>query len=380
VTIFVTDRLILKAGFNPAELRSPLGTWTTSAAQSSAATQAGAKTKPGGSNPKTPAAVKKLQVALGVKQTGVYDAATKSAVTEFQKRYHLLVDGIAGNQTMAALRAALGGKKGALKAKQKTAAKKKTAAKPQAKKTQAPPAPVKKFWIKDGDIIKAGVCTEPGICDTSPIGHGGHNWVTRAGGLPDYVRAVAHALMRKGMPESKAIAIAVSQMKKGFGPKSKPQTKAHAAAAAAEWEAKKGKAHLTKITSEITKIDEDERTVFGWAYITHDELGTLNVDKSGEFIDDPAELASAAYDFVLESRKGGRDHQRAEFGPVVKSTMIESMVFTPEKLEAMGVPNGVLPIGWWTGWKVHDDQAWLDVKEGRAKSFSIHGTGSKMAA
>lgn len=131
--------------------------------------------------------------------------------------------------------------------------------------------------------------------------------------------------------------------------------------------------------ADICKVDEDQRIVFGWAYVTHDLAGQLNVDKSGEFIDDPEELATAAYDFVLESRHGGQNHQRDGDNPVVKSTMIESMVFTPEKLEAMGVSKGVLPIGWWTGWKVHDDGAWADVKEGRAKSFSIHGTGSKMA-
>jgi hypothetical protein len=244
---------------------------------------------------------------------------------------------------------------------------------------------LKKFYIKDGDIIyKAGICTGPGPCDVAPFS-ASHtsNWVARAGGLPLYVRAIAHALMRKGMDESKAIAIAVSQVKRGFGPKSTAHTKASSAAATADWEAKRGRAaasDVRKVSAEITKIDEDQRTVFGWAYITHDEAGALNVDKSGEFIDDPAELATAAYDFVLESRRGGQNHARGGEGPVVKSTMIESMVFTPEKLEAMGVPSGVLPIGWWTGWKVHDDQAWLDVKEGRAKSFSIHGTGSKMAA
>jgi hypothetical protein len=235
-------------------------------------------------------------------------------------------------------------------------------------------------FVTDRLVLKAGICTGPGPCDTSPFSASRtSNWVARAGGLPPYVRAIAHALMRKGMDESRAIAIAVSQVKRGYGPKSKPNTKGQSATATADWEAKRAKAHMSKSGFEICKLDDDERTVFGWAYVTHNELGQLNVDKSGEYIDDPDELAHAAYDFVLESRSGGREHARTGNSHVVHSTMIESMMFTPEKLEKMGVPEGVLPVGWWVGFKVHDDDTWQGVKDGRWKSFSIHGRGSKSA-
>jgi hypothetical protein len=234
-------------------------------------------------------------------------------------------------------------------------------------------------------ILKQGGCTGPGPCDESPFSQSRtSNWVARAGGLPKHVRAVAHALIRHGMDESKAIAIAVSAEKKwaGGGKNTKAETRARAAGNVAQWEREKAQSHVTKfaMTCDISKIDEDQHTVFGWAYVTHDEAGLLNVDKSGEYIDDPNELATAAYDFVLESRSGGREHQRTDSGPVVRSSMIESVMFTPEKLEKMGVPEGVLPVGWWVGFKVHDDDTWQGVKDGRWKSFSIHGTGSKMAA
>ncbi|CAB4195120.1 Phage-like element PBSX protein, XkdF [uncultured Caudovirales phage] len=125
----------------------------------------------------------------------------------------------------------------------------------------------------------------------------------------------------------------------------------------------------------ISKLEDDKQIVFGWAYTTHDPSGEVVVDKSGDFIDDPGVLEDAAYSFVLHSRMGGQDHARDGDSPVVKSTMVESMVFTPEKAEAMGIPQGIVPTGWWVGFKVEDDRLWSQVKDGRYQSFSIHGSG-----
>lgn len=96
-------------------------------------------------------------------------------------------------------------------------------------------------------IDLAGVCTNPGICDSSSLGHG-HNWVTKTdpiNGLHPYVRAVAHALMRSGHPKSEAIAIAIAAVKKwshGGGHVTKP-TVARGAKAVGEWEALKAADH-----------------------------------------------------------------------------------------------------------------------------------------
>lgn len=126
---------------------------------------------------------------------------------------------------------------------------------------------------------------------------------------------------------------------------------------------------------EISKVDEERKQVFGWAYVSHDAEGNVMVDKSGEFIDSIEELEGAAYKFVLKSRRGGQDHARGDAGPVIKSTMIESMVLTPEKAKVMGIPEGVTPTGWWVGFQIEDDEAWNAVKAGTHMSFSIHGTG-----
>lgn len=91
----------------------------------------------------------------------------------------------------------------------------------------------------------AGVCTGPGPCDTKPFGTG-KNWVNKAGGLPDYIRAVAHGLVRDhGMDETTAISTAVAAVKRWAvgGGNVTAATRARAAKAVAEWEAKKGAAH-----------------------------------------------------------------------------------------------------------------------------------------
>lgn len=66
--------------------------------------------------------------------------------------------------------------------------------------------------------------------------------------LPPYVREVARSLMKKrGMDKSRAIATAIAVIKRwasGAGDVD-PDTRAKAAAAVAQWEAAKSKAHAT---------------------------------------------------------------------------------------------------------------------------------------
>jgi HK97 family phage prohead protease len=83
--------------------------------------------------------------------------------------------------------------------------------------------------------------------DTSPIGDA-PNWVTNVGGLPAFIRAIAHALIRSGHSESQAIQLAVGVVKNwasGQGHVS-AKTRAKAAAAVAEWEAKKAASHASR--------------------------------------------------------------------------------------------------------------------------------------
>jgi hypothetical protein len=74
---------------------------------------------------------------------------------------------------------------------------------------------------------------------------GKQNWVDQVGGLPKYIEEVADSIHRKrGLSISRSIAIAVSRMKvwASGGGDVDPDTRAKAAKALAEWEAKKARA------------------------------------------------------------------------------------------------------------------------------------------
>ena len=118
----------------------------------------------------------------------------------------------------------------------------------------------------------------------------------------------------------------------------------------------------------IKKADEDKHLAFGWAYVSQDEGGNQTEDHSGDQLE-PEELESAAYQFVELYREGGEMHERGGC-----AVLVESMVFTKEKQQALGIPDGTLPIGWWIGFKVTDEDVWSKVKDGTYPMFSIEGT------
>ena len=129
----------------------------------------------------------------------------------------------------------------------------------------------------------------------------------------------------------------------------------------------------------FSKLDEDKQLAFGWASVTKIN-GTPVVDKQDDYID-LNDLEEAAYNYVRGSRIGGNMHKRSDSddGPHQVSDMVESMVFTPEKIEAMGLPRD-FPQGWWVGYKIHDPETWSMVKKRERTGFSIHGRGIRKAA
>jgi len=130
---------------------------------------------------------------------------------------------------------------------------------------------------------------------------------------------------------------------------------------------------------EFSKFDDDKRLVFGYASVV--ELnGMPVVDRQGDYIH-PDDLENASYEYVLKSRVGGDMHRRDGEMPLKVSDLVESVVFTPEKIEKMGLPPEVaekVPTSWWVGFKVHDDKAWDEVKKGHKAGFSIHGRGQRV--
>ena len=44
----------------------------------------------------------------------------------------------------------------------------------------------------------------------------------------------------------------------------------------------------------------------------------------------------------------------------------------------MGIPEGILPVGWWIGFKIEDEAAWAKVKDGTYSMFSIEGKAQRV--
>ena len=122
----------------------------------------------------------------------------------------------------------------------------------------------------------------------------------------------------------------------------------------------------------IQKSEDDKRLAFGWASIAIDENGDQLVDWQEDMID-PEELEKAAYNFVRLYREGGEMHERGDC-----ATLVESVVFTEEKMIARGIPEGTLPVGWWIGFLVTDDDVWEKVKDGTYTMFSIEGEAERV--
>ena len=60
------------------------------------------------------------------------------------------------------------------------------------------------------------------------------------------------------------------------------------------------------------------------------------------------------------------------------AVLIESVVFTEEKMQAMGIPAGLLPVGWWIGFQVLEKGVWEKVKDGTYQMFSIEGEAERV--
>lgn len=124
----------------------------------------------------------------------------------------------------------------------------------------------------------------------------------------------------------------------------------------------------------IRKVDGDRREVFGWAYVAADEAGNAAVDKSGDTVT-IEELEAAVYKYVQVSRVAGAMHTTPGVG-----TLIESFVNTPDKMAKLEIPPGMIPLGWWVGFKVQDADVWAKIRSGDYPAFSIAGTAKSRTA
>lgn len=156
---------------------------------------------------------------------------------------------------------------------------------------------------------------------------GKQNWVDKAGGLPSYIERIAkHLHYEKGMDISRAIAVAVNTVKrwatagtvtKKGGKGVTPATRAKAAKAVAEWEAKKAKAKA-KTAAKAALSQEavaDEEWSDDYAIAQLMEAGDFVLAKEGQdcYNDDTDEFDEAKYKLALaleRRRKNKNDETR----------------------------------------------------------------------
>lgn len=129
---------------------------------------------------------------------------------------------------------------------------------------------------------------------------------------------------------------------------------------------------VVKSRFKIAKANEDKMLAFGWASVAVRTDGEQITDWQDDMID-PEDLEEAVYDYVQLSGDGGEMHER---GGVAQ--LVESVIFTKEKMKAMGIKEGEVPEGWWIGFRVTDPDVWDKVKDGTYNMFSIEGTAQRV--
>lgn len=117
----------------------------------------------------------------------------------------------------------------------------------------------------------------------------------------------------------------------------------------------------------FAKSKEDEMLVSGWANVAVNADGSIPLDWQDDIIL-PETLEKAAINFMLDYRDSGVMHEGGSVG-----TIVESIFFTKEKQEILGIPEGTVPQGWFVTVKVHEPEVFAKVKDGTYKMFSIQG-------
>lgn len=129
---------------------------------------------------------------------------------------------------------------------------------------------------------------------------------------------------------------------------------------------------MLSVDFNVYKARDEEQLVSGWANVAINKDGSVPLDWQDDVIA-PATLEKAAINFMLDYRESGEMHKGDS-----KGTVVESIVLTKEKQEAIGIPAGTVPEGWFITVKVHDPEVFAKVKDGTYRMFSIQGTAKRV--
>lgn len=120
--------------------------------------------------------------------------------------------------------------------------------------------------------------------------------------------------------------------------------------------------------------------IWGWSYVAQAN-GKQVTDHSEDVVDTPEAIdamESAFYKYALEHREGDFGHE--DFGV---ARLVEQVVFTPEKIDKMGLDPATTPVGVWSGYYIPPDNGgpgdryWSAVKDGEITALSIVGRGRR---
>jgi hypothetical protein len=127
------------------------------------------------------------------------------------------------------------------------------------------------------------------------------------------------------------------------------------------------------LEARIAKTDDAQRRLFGWASIAVKKDGRPMLDLQGDVIE-IADLEEAFYAYVKESGELNFVHRDD-----CRASLIEAIVFTPEKLAVLGLAPDALPLGAWVGFELDDTEEYQRVKESEYFMFSIEGSALREA-
>lgn len=124
------------------------------------------------------------------------------------------------------------------------------------------------------------------------------------------------------------------------------------------------------IQFDVLSKNAEQRIVYGYANVIETIEGKPIVDLQRDviFADD---LEKAAANFLKEYRQGGEMHRGQ-----APNELIASVVLTRDVQKALGIPEKVLPVGWFVGFEV-PSETFDKVKEGSRLMFSIEGGGKR---
>lgn len=122
----------------------------------------------------------------------------------------------------------------------------------------------------------------------------------------------------------------------------------------------------------LAKSRDDLGLVSGWANVSVNANGSIPMDWQDDVIP-PEVLEKAAINFMKDFRGSGVEHKGVSQGVVV-----ESIVFTKDKQAALGIPEGLVPEGWFITVQVTNAELFKAVKAGKYRMFSIQGQAKKI--